>query len=276
VCAASFFDGPVADKPVAVAKTALATSAAKEHAILKYTKALAQCKAAAHKPSNAVVKAAFEKVHKAMGGSLGENAKIDYTAESGEEAREGQLLCAALLDHFSALKGSSRALSSIEENWRVACAQADEDSSGTISKKEATAIWDRILIEAARTFGSKLDKLGVNPISHLLEAGDLCMVRPLPSEASAAVSRRALEPAQTAPVRLWSAGLTLRACERWDTQGACLCRKAGAQTAPTPEARGGRHGPVALTKLRVACSRAVGSRSALLGDLRRRVACRLL
>jgi len=65
---------------------------------------------------------------------------------------------------------------------QAACAQADEDKSGTISIKEAVAIWDRLLIEMTRTFATKIDKLGINPIPLILDEGDFCMAKPLASE----------------------------------------------------------------------------------------------
>ena len=68
---------------------------------------------------------------------------------------------------------------------QAACAQADEDKSGTISIKEAVAIWDRLLIEMTRTFATKIDKLGINPIPLILDEGDFCMAKPLASEVRA-------------------------------------------------------------------------------------------
>ena len=154
------------------------TPAAKEQAVLRYTKAVSQCKAAARKPSDQVVKAAIASVRESMGGTLGADNAIDYTAEAGDESREGMLLLKALVGNFGALKSESKAVAEIESNWKVACAQADADSSGTISLKEAIAIWDRIIIEMTRTLTSKLDTLGVNPVPLVLEKGDLCMVKP--------------------------------------------------------------------------------------------------
>ena len=80
-----------------------------------------------------VVTAAVDSVREAMGGSLGADHAISYTNDAGEEAREGQLLCEALVKNFAALKGSSKATDAIYTNWKVACAQADGDKSGTIS-----------------------------------------------------------------------------------------------------------------------------------------------
>lgn len=171
----TYFDG-AAETVSPVRRIEPATPAAKENAILRYSKAVAQCKAAARKPSESVVQAAIEKVKLFMGGTLGRDNAIDYRADAGDEAREGQLLLQALVANFGALKQESKAVQQIEKNWKVACAQADEDESGTISFKEAVAIWDRLIIELTRTFTAKLDKLGVNPIPHVLAVGDLCMV----------------------------------------------------------------------------------------------------
>ena len=169
----TYFDGDGQGvSPVRNGSTILpATAAAKEDAILRYSKAVAQCKAAARKPSDQVVKKAIEAVKAGMGGTLGRDNAIDYTAEAGDESREGQILLQvqlfvtrsfthvivslhsfthatlsltplqALVGNFGALKGESKAVREIEQNWKVACAQADDDSSGTISFKEAVAIW---------------------------------------------------------------------------------------------------------------------------------------
>lgn len=180
----TFFEGP--DTVDEVAHLEPVSSAVKEAAIIRYTKAVTQCKAAAKRSSQAVVKAAIEKVRAGMGGTLGSDNAIDYTMESGEESREGELLCQALLAQFGALRSEARALRWMESHWREACAEADEDGSGTISAKEATLIWDRMLVAVTRTYTSKLDQLGVNPAPLVLAAGDLCMVRPLPAECDAA------------------------------------------------------------------------------------------
>ena len=58
-----------------------------------------------------------------MGGSLGANNAIDYTAEAGEESREGQMLIEALVDNFGALRRESKAVAEIANNWQAACAQ---------------------------------------------------------------------------------------------------------------------------------------------------------
>ena len=167
-----------------------ASAAAKEKAILRYTMAVAQLKAIARRPSKQLVREAIDKVRAAMGGTLGKDAAISYTQEAGDEAREGQLLCAALMENIGALKTHSRAAAAVAANWQVACAQADEDGSGTITPKEAVAIWDRILLETMRAMTSKLDKLGVYPLPLLLEKGDFCMVRCIPSEASVSDPQR--------------------------------------------------------------------------------------
>ena len=167
-----------------------ATAAAKEKAILRYTMAVTQLKAIARRPSKQLVREAIDKVRAAMGGTLGKDAAISYTQEAGDEAREGQLLCAALMENIGALKTHSRAAAAVAANWQVACAQADEDGSGTITPKEAVAIWDRILLETMRAVTSKLDKLGVYPLPLLLEKGDFCMVRCIPSEASVSDPQR--------------------------------------------------------------------------------------
>ena len=175
----TYFDGGDGVSPIRAGSQILpATAAAREDAILRYSKAVAQCKAAARKPSDQVVKRAIEAVKAGMGGTLGRGNAIDYTVEAGDEAREGQILLQALVANFGALKAESKAVREIEQNWKVACAQADEDQSGTIQFKEAVAIWDRIIIEMTRTFTSKLDRLGVNPLPLVLSPGDLCMARP--------------------------------------------------------------------------------------------------
>lgn len=172
-----FFDGD--SSAVSPAQQIVpATPAAKEAAILRYTKAVAQCKAAARRPSDQVVRAAVERVKADMGGTLGRDNAINYRADAGEEAQEGMLLLRALVANFGALRSESRAVEEIETNWKVACAQADEDNSGTISVKECVAIWDRMIIEMTRSCTAKLDKLGINPVPHILSEGDLCMVRP--------------------------------------------------------------------------------------------------
>ena len=130
-----------------------------------------------------MVQSAIERVKTGMGGTLdslqrGRDNAIDYRADAGDEAREGQLLVQALVANFGALKKESKAVQEIERNWKVACAQADEDQSGTISFKEAVAIWDRLILEMTRTFTAKLDQLGVNPLPLVLSPGDLCMARP--------------------------------------------------------------------------------------------------
>ena len=119
---------------------------------------------------------AFDRV-RAEVGSLGANNAIDYRADAGAEAREGQILCRALVNNFSAMKAVSKAVMYLEEHWKVACAQADEDQTGTISAKEAMSIWERVVIEMTRTCTAKLEKLGVNPVPLVLAPGDLCMVR---------------------------------------------------------------------------------------------------
>jgi len=180
-----FFDDS-SDKVVGASSIQPATAAPKEQAILRYTMAVSQIKAIARKPSKAVVKDAIDKVRQQMGGTLGKDSAINYTQDAGEEAKEGQLLCAALLAHLGALEKQSRAAAAIAANWQVACFQADEDQSGTISVREAVAIWDRLLIEVTRSVTAKLDKLGVYPVPLLLERGDFCMVRPVAAEASSA------------------------------------------------------------------------------------------
>lgn len=173
----TFFDGDEA-LVSSVREIVPVTAAAKEQAILRYTKAVSQCKAVARQPSDRIVQAAVLAVKKGMGGTLGRDNAINYRADAGDEAREGELLLRALVANFGALKSESHAVREIETNWKLACAQADDDGSGTISVKEAVAIWDRIVIEVMRTCTSKLEKLGVNPVPHVLQAGDLCMVRP--------------------------------------------------------------------------------------------------
>ena len=110
---------------------------------------MAQCKAAARKPTDTVVKAAIEKVKESMGGTLGKDNAINYRNDAGDE-KEGQILCEALVSNFGALKAESKAVAEIASNWKVACAQADEDDSGTISYKEVLTIWDRIIVEMTR------------------------------------------------------------------------------------------------------------------------------
>ena len=176
-----YFDGPEG-KVAPVAEITHVTPAAKERAILRYTKAVAQCKAAARKPTDTVVKAAIENVKESMGGTLGKDNAINYRNDAGDEAKEGQILCEALVSNFGALKAESKAVAEIASNWKVACAQADEDDSGTISYKEVLTIWDRIIVEMTRTCTSKLDKLGINPVPHVLSQGDLCMIKPVPGD----------------------------------------------------------------------------------------------
>jgi len=81
--------------------------------------------------------------------------------------------------NFGALQRESAAVEWISSHWREACAQADEDASGTISRQEAHAIWDRLLVDITRAVTTKLTKLGVNATPLFLSPGDLCMVRPV-------------------------------------------------------------------------------------------------
>jgi len=171
----TFFDGP--DEISEVVQIENAVAADKEKAIITYTMCMSQCKAISRRPSMEVVKEAIEKVKAGMGGTLGPNSKIDYREDAGEQAKEGQMLLKALIENFAAVQGESRMVNWIASNWQAACAQADEDQNGTISIHEAVDIWDRVLIEMTRTFGTKLDKLGVSPIPLALEAGDFCMVK---------------------------------------------------------------------------------------------------
>ena len=126
----TFLDG--SDRTVsAVREVVPATPAAREQAILRYTKAVSQCKAIARRPSKEVITNAVEHIKEAMGGTLGADGMISYTNAAGDESREGQLLCEALVANFAALKSASKATAEIEANWKVACAQADADKSGT-------------------------------------------------------------------------------------------------------------------------------------------------
>ena len=50
---------------------------------------------------------AIEKVRQQMGGTLGKDNAIDYTAEAGAEAKEGQLLLEALVENIGVLSEES-------------------------------------------------------------------------------------------------------------------------------------------------------------------------
>ena len=96
-----------------------------------------------------------------MGGHLGADGKINYLAEAGDEAREGQLLCEALVSNLGALWDESRSLLYMMERWQETCREADEDASGTISVAEAVILWTKVLRTFTQFVRQKLEMLGV-------------------------------------------------------------------------------------------------------------------
>ena len=96
---------------------------------------------------------------------------IDYTAEAGDEQREGQLLLEALVANFGALRLESRAVAEIERNWK-GCPRRHRQERHHLAQGGNPAIWDRPILEMTRTFIAKLDQF-VNPLPLVLSPGDL-------------------------------------------------------------------------------------------------------
>jgi hypothetical protein len=118
---AIFFDD-ADEEPHEVAKIGPATAADKDVAIVKYSQALQQCMRLANEDATEVVNEAIEDVNRELGGkNLGSNGQIDYKDSAGEEAREGQLLCEALVSNLGSLWDESRSVNYMVDKWRLTC-----------------------------------------------------------------------------------------------------------------------------------------------------------
>ena len=171
-----FADG--AGKVEEVDRVEEAPAPVREGAMKRYEDALSQCKALVSADSEQIVRKAFEHVHAEHKGSLHRQGSIQYRVEAGADGFEGQLLCAALIGNFGALKNDSKKVQWMESHWREVCAEADVDGSGGISEVEAVAVWDSVLLAITSCIAEKLHKLGAPP---RLYRGDLVSVT-LPGE----------------------------------------------------------------------------------------------
>ena len=149
-----------------VAKVGPATNADRDVAIVKYTQALQQCVSLQAAEATELVAEAFKEVAEEMGGTLGVDGKINYLASAGSEAREGQLLCEALVSNLGALWDESRSVLFMMRSWQQTCTEADADKSGTISEEEAATIWASVLTSFTQFVQEKLQALGVRPMQH--------------------------------------------------------------------------------------------------------------
>ena len=120
--------------------------------------ALKQCLRLSESDSTMVVKAAVDEVRSTV--TLGKDHKINYRADAGKEAKEGQKLCEALVQQLGALWDESYSLHYMMEQWQTVCKEADKDNSGTISEDEAVAIWEKLLDTFRRYIGDQLERLG--------------------------------------------------------------------------------------------------------------------
>jgi hypothetical protein len=153
-----FDDGDEA--PVEVSRVGPATTADRDVAIVKYTQALNQCMRLAASDLDETVAESIEEVRAELGG-FGADGKINYRADAGSEAREGELLCEALIANLGALWDESRSLRFMTEQWQEVCREADADSSGTIDAAEAALIWQKALGIYTKMVAEKLEQLGV-------------------------------------------------------------------------------------------------------------------
>jgi biotin carboxyl carrier protein len=156
-----------------------ATPADRRAAKERYEAALSEAKKIATADTEETVDAAIEQVKAAMGGSLGSDGMISYLFSAGDEAKEGQLLCEALIGNFGTLATASPGARWMSSHWREACEEADTDKSGTISNDEAVLLWDRVAQSISETVTKKLDVLGAPP---RLYRGDLCLALPIATD----------------------------------------------------------------------------------------------
>ena len=91
-----FFDDG-SESAVTVAAISEASRADRDAAKARYSLALSEAKAVTALMGSDVIDAAIEQVKAAMGGTLGADGAISYTAAAGDESREAQLLCDALI-----------------------------------------------------------------------------------------------------------------------------------------------------------------------------------
>ena len=172
--------------------------------------ALAACKRLAKEDSAVVVKAAFEKVRRGMGGRLGKDGKINF---SGAESAAGKMLCETLIARTGEHSGPS--LIYMAEHWEEVCREADKDGSGTISEEEAVTIWDDALMGITSYVATKLEQLGA---PRRLYRGDLCIVTP---------TREFIDPSQ--PKKVGEATRVVLAPAKWCVwSGACETARGGA------------------------------------------------
>ena len=99
-----------------------------------------------------------EELQKPGGGSL-TRVQDAFFGVAMPEGSEGMVLLHTMIGNFGALAGESRMARTMAAMWQAECKAADKDGSGTISKKEAEAVWDKIVGVMEKMVASKIKQL---------------------------------------------------------------------------------------------------------------------